>query len=78
MAEGGAVGGEDSEKTTFGNCAKHKTKYGSTTPTGGTCSSPDNAEFYIKHQVQDGESLVSVALRYGLKVIVLFSLIDVI
>lgn len=59
---------DDGERTTFAAKAKNRIKYGSTTAASTASLSPDKAELYIKHEVKDGESLASIALRYGLKV----------
>ena len=65
-----AENGSDDEKTILGKSVRNKIKYG-TAPSGyGSTSAPssDSTELYIKHPVLDGETLVSIALKYGLKV----------
>lgn len=63
---------EESERAIFRDKTKNKTGYGSCASAASVSAtgypSPDKAEYYIKHEVKDGESLASIALRYGLKV----------
>jgi LysM repeat protein len=64
-----AENGSDDEKTILGKSVRNKIKYG-TVPSGydsTSAPSSDSTELYIKHPVLDGETLVSIALKYGLK-----------